>query len=293
MVVYWVVGLFLAYVCFMKLCAWYRYNLPKLGTTVLVTGGCQGLGRQIALLYAKAGCRVVIWDIDQRLFKPIQDEFAAISASCIIDSVNVADKANVAEAVQRLRSQGVKVDILINNAGVAVLKRATELTEEEYRRVMDVNYYGMIWATLELLPEVSQVGFVASLCSYIPGYECAEYIASKHAVHAFIQCLRQELKAKNSKITLTALYPYQINTRLFKAYKPITLIDLVMKTLREEDVAKVMFDSLCSLREEVFVPAHARYIYSLFSILPTSFKDFIAILVYKGAFSNQGRVNYN
>jgi short-subunit dehydrogenase len=285
----WLLGSCVLYVILMKLLAWSRYSPLKPGSTVLVTGGCQGLGRQIALQYARAGCRVVIWDIDEQLFSGIQSEIEAFKVECIVDKVNVVDRSLVTHAAAKLRAQGIKVDLLVNNAGIAVLKPATELTEAEFRRVMDVNYFGVIWATLEFLPEVAQIGFVASVCSYLASGDCPEYIASKFAVNGFIQSLRQELKAKGSQVVLTTLYPYHINTKLFNAYKPKAIMNLVISTLKEEDVGKAMFDAVSSKREEVFVPEYARVLCFLFAILPTSVRDWLQVTLSSGTMSNAGR----
>jgi len=293
MALLWLVLFFVVYNLAKKVLAKVFYTLPKVGSTVLVTGGCQGLGRQIALLYAKAGCNIVIWDVDEKLFGKIKDEITSFNVQCIVDYVNVADKAKVSEAAGKLRAKGIAIDILINNAGIAVLKNATELSEAEYRRVMDVNYFGVVWTSLEFLSEVSKIGYVASVCSYVASDACPEYIASKHAVNGFIQSFRQELKNEKKKVSLTAIYPYKINTRLFKAYKPLKIVDLILKTQEEDHVAKVFYDSLCSGREEVFVPGHSRFIAYLCAILPSKVKDWIYLTLFSGTFANEGRVKYD
>src|SRR5262249_18572707 len=121
-------------------------------------------------------------------------------------SVDISDAAGVADALKRVKA-AADVDILLNNAGVACCDRLENLTDEQFIRMMQVNYFGMVGVTRALLPHFRERGRgtivnISSLTGAIGIAGYAAYAPSKAAVIAFSECLRNELSSEGIRVSV-------------------------------------------------------------------------------------------
>ena len=125
------------------------------GSTILITGGASGLGRLLALKTAKLGARVAIWDIDSGRLNRVLAELAAITSmpphGCLCD---VSDRNAVQAAARQAQETLGTVDILINNAGVALHRRLMDSSDANIERTLAVNTLGLFWTCRALLPSM-------------------------------------------------------------------------------------------------------------------------------------------
>ncbi len=174
---------------------------------VIVTGGSSGIGKALAEEFGKHGSKVLITGRNRSDLHAAVDELR--QKGIIIDGV-VADVSrpedNRTMATEAMRIYG-KVDLLINNAGISMRALFEEVNLEVVRRVMDINFYGVLYATQCCLPEIiknkgSVVG-ISSIAGYrgLPGR--AGYSASKFALNGFLEVLRTEMLKKGVHV-LTA-----------------------------------------------------------------------------------------
>ena len=167
------------------------------GRTVLVTGAGGGLGRAIALRFARAGSRVVALDRDAGAVAAVQAEIERAGGACLALACDVTDAAACAQAVADAVRRFGTLDVLVNNAGISQRSgfAATEL--EVIRRVMDVNFHGSVHCTKAALPHLAAarglIVAVSSVAGYTPLIARTGYAASKHALHGFFESLRTEL----------------------------------------------------------------------------------------------------
>jgi len=164
---------------------------------VIVTGATSGIGEACALVFGKEGARVVLTgrsqiNLDNSLVRLQQ---AGIEAYGILaDAASEQDNKNVADAA--IKRFG-RIDILINNAGISMRSLFEDLDLEVFRKVMDTNFWGTVYATKFCLPEIlKNKGSIIGISS-INGYRGTPartaYTASKFAMNGFFESLRTEV----------------------------------------------------------------------------------------------------
>jgi NAD(P)-dependent dehydrogenase (short-subunit alcohol dehydrogenase family) len=175
---------------------------------VLITGGCAGIGRALAMRMAQAGARLVILDLNQAaldsLVQHLADHHNAESLGLLCD---VADSPRRCSAPWRWRSNDSGgIDVLVNNAGITHRSTFAETSLEVFQRVMAVNYFGALHCTQAALPSLiarrGQIIVLSSLSGIAPLLYRSAYNASKHALHGLFETLRYELKGSGVNVML-------------------------------------------------------------------------------------------
>jgi 3-hydroxybutyrate dehydrogenase len=186
--------------------------------TAFVTGGGRGIGRAVALAFAREGARVFVVarttaEVERVAAEVCAErgESAAAHASC-----DVADPSSVAEAFRRAREFfGRDADILVNNAGVAESAKLWETTDEFWRRHLSINLDGTFYCTREALPAMLRRGWgrvinVASVAGKTGAPYVAAYSASKHGVLGLTRSAALEVATKG--VTVNAVCPGYVQT---------------------------------------------------------------------------------
>ena len=167
---------------------------------VIITGGSSGIGKACARIFGKQGAKIVITGRNKENLLAEADylQSQGIEALAVVaDSAIEADnKRMVDETIQRFG----KIDILINNAGISMRSQVSEVDLEVIKKVMDINFYGTVYATKFALPHIlksqgSIVG-ISSIAGYRGLPERSGYSASKFAMQGFLESLRTELLKK-------------------------------------------------------------------------------------------------
>ncbi|MGQ4488230.1 SDR family NAD(P)-dependent oxidoreductase [Streptomyces sp. SAS_281] len=204
------------------------------GRRALVTGGAQGIGRAIASRLIAAGARVALADMNEEGVKTTAKELGGdtIGIRCDVRSASDA-RAAVAEAVAALGG----LDLLVNNAGIEIAKPVTELTDEEFMRVLDVNAGGTFRVTQAAIPALAVSGRAAivnlgSIAGVSGGPLLSAYCASKGAVLRFTESAAMELR--QAGITVNAVCPGIVSTEMadrlvdpIDAVSPVPFHDLI------------------------------------------------------------------
>ena len=183
------------------------------GRVAVVTGGASGIGYALARAMSREGASVVIADVEQ----PALDRAAAE-----LGAVGVLTDVSRAAEVERLAEEVIgrhgRVDLVVNNAGVARIAPFHELSEDDFAWVLDVNLWGVIHGMrtfVPLLESTSADGFLlntASIAGLRNGPGLAAYTASKFAVVALAETLDQELRARDSSVGVGVLLPAMVRT---------------------------------------------------------------------------------
>ena len=171
-------------------------------STILVTGASRGIGRAIARRFAREKWDVVAVARKQAELDALSVEIAADSGQCRSIALDVADAAAVATALA-----GIDVDVLVNNAGVGVLKPFVELSPEEWQRMMDVNVNALFHVTRAVLPgmfarrsgHVCTIGSIGGR-SVFAGGSC--YGATKAFVNSWAENLMIEVRDHGVKVSV-------------------------------------------------------------------------------------------
>lgn len=118
-----------------------RFSLKD--QVALVTGGGQGLGRIFCLAFAEAGADVAVIDINPQTGREVEKEVAALGRRSIFVQTDITDRSQLLSMMEKVLSELGKIDVLMNNAGITIWGDAETTTEEEWRKVIDVNLNGL------------------------------------------------------------------------------------------------------------------------------------------------------
>jgi short-subunit dehydrogenase len=184
----------------------------------VVTGAGSGIGRALALALAERGCALALADKDARNLASTADEAKKAGAHAV--SEHVVDVADI-DAMTRFRDEALKahgrVELLVNNAGVAHQGELEELTLADMRWVIDVNFWGVVHGTRLFLPSLRQqrqahIVNISSIFGIVGVAGQSAYAASKFAVRGFSEVLRHELG--DTAIRVSTVHPGGVRTNI-------------------------------------------------------------------------------
>jgi NAD(P)-dependent dehydrogenase (short-subunit alcohol dehydrogenase family) len=187
---------------------------------VLVTGAASGIGRATALEMARRGASLSLLDIDRAGVEATAEAARALGRRAAAYQVDIADAAAVDEAAARVLAERGAVDVLVNNAGVAVAAPFLRTRAEDWDWIAGVNLWGPLRLTRALLPAMlerrsGQVVMVASLAGLVGAPGMVAYSTTKFAVVGFAETLRLELAGTGVGVTL--ICPGFVRTNLARA----------------------------------------------------------------------------
>lgn len=128
------------------------------GKAVLVTGGGRGIGKEIALHFAKAGASVMICGTNPQKLKHVNAEIQKLGGISDFIATDISIAENCEKIVDKTLKRFNKIDILINNAGIIERKATLETTSEEWKKVMSVNLDGTFYLSRVVLKEMKKLG---------------------------------------------------------------------------------------------------------------------------------------
>ncbi|MFJ3724639.1 SDR family oxidoreductase [Streptomyces sp. NPDC090045] len=189
------------------------------GQLVLVTGAASGIGRATAFAFAEAGARVVAVDRDAEGAARTADMARLVGAAeAWAECVDVSDEQAMEKLAVKVAAEYGIVDILVNNAGIGLSGAFLDTTAEDWKKVLDVNLWGVIHGCRifgKQMAERGQGGHIvntASAAAYLPSRTLPAYSTSKAAVLMLSECLRAELASKS--IGVSAICPGIVNTNI-------------------------------------------------------------------------------
>jgi NADP-dependent 3-hydroxy acid dehydrogenase YdfG len=202
---------------------------PLEGTVALVTGASSGIGEATAEILAQHGAAVAL--VARRIDR--LDDLAAKlksdGASVLPIQADVANRDEAYEAVDRVAAEFGRLDTVINNAGVMLLGPIENAPVEEWERMVNVNLLGLLYCSKAALPHllkaadgeprgVADLVNVSSVAGRVPRLGSGVYNATKHAVGAFSESLRQEVTGRHVRVSLVE--PGAVATELVSHNRP-------------------------------------------------------------------------
>lgn len=253
--------------------------------TAVVTGAASGIGRGIALALARRGCQLALVDIDDQGLRQTAEQLGRYGIPISCYTLDIADAEAVAALPDHVFARHTGVDLLVNNAGVAIMGSFEQISAEEFDWLFEINFHGLVRMTRAFLPllKASPDARIVNLSSVFgliapPGQTA--YSASKFAVRGFSEALRYELQ--HSTVGVTVVHPGGIATDITaKARKStgISETEVAAQIVRSqkllsfppEQAGELIVKGIQQRRDRVLVGSYARSIAMLVRLFPGSY----------------------
>ncbi len=215
----------------------------------LITGAASGIGRSFALALAKEGMNLYITDINIEGLEKVKNEIEELGTKVYSDRCDVSKFEDFKVIAEKFYSKLGDVDLLINNAGIAIVGGIENLEIEDWKKVLDVNLMSIIYSLKVFVPRMieKRSGHMVNVSSgsgIFGSTEPLPYITSKFAVVGLSEALFSRLK--NSGINVSVIVPTIINTNIWFA-SDIKISPKLLKDYGKEKIEKVYGE----LREEI------------------------------------------
>ena len=190
------------------------------GAAAAVTGAASGIGRALAPELAARGCDLALADRDEAGLQSVAAEIAKTSQQKVtIHRVDVSDPAEIMAFAQAAIAAHPGLNIVINNAGVALFGQFNEIDQAQMDWLMNINFWGVVHSTRAFLPHLARqhAAHIVNLSSIFgiiapPGQTA--YAAAKFAVRGFSEALRHELQMAASPVRLSVVHPGGVATNI-------------------------------------------------------------------------------
>jgi short-subunit dehydrogenase len=190
------------------------------GAAAAVTGAASGIGRALALELAARGCDLALADRDEAGLQTVAAEIGrAHSQKITVHRVDVSEPKQIADFAQAAVSAHPGLNIVVNNAGVALLGQFSEIDQAQMDWLMNINFWGVVHSTRAFLPHLSRqreahIVNLSSIFGIIAPPGQTAYAAAKFAVRGFSESLRHELQMAASPVRLSVVHPGGVATNI-------------------------------------------------------------------------------
>ena len=217
------------------------------GKKALVTGGTAGIGKEIALEFARQGAHVVIFGTNASRAEEAINELRQVKVSedqtFVAEIVDVADTSSVSQAIQKIMQSNSQIDILVNNAGITRDGLLMKMTEKDWDEVMDTNLKSVFNLTQSLVRSMikarsGKIINISSVVGLTGNAGQVNYAASKSGMIGFTKALAQELATRG--VCVNCIAPGFIQTKM---------TDVLTETQKEAIIKKIPMGRLGTTKD--------------------------------------------
>jgi short-subunit dehydrogenase len=190
------------------------------GAAAAVTGAASGIGRALAIELAARGCDLALADRDEAGLQTVAAEIAkAHSRKVSVHRVDVGERTGIADFATAAIAAHPSLNILINNAGVALLGNFHEIDQAEMEWLFNINFWGVVHSTRAFLPHLAtrpgaHIVNISSIYGIVAPPGQTAYSSAKFAVRGFSESLRHELQVADSPVRLSVVHPGGVLTNI-------------------------------------------------------------------------------
>lgn len=194
-----------------------------LNKTAVVTGAGSGIGRALSIELAKHGCKLAISDINVAGLQATKQNILESNADAIVHiyELDVSNREAMLDYASMIHDELGDINLVINNAGVALSSGLDETKREDFEWLMNINFWGVVNGTEAFLPFLKQaqeahVVNISSVFGMIAIPRQSSYNAAKFAVRGYTEALRQEMCLNHKKIEVSCVHPGGIATDIVR-----------------------------------------------------------------------------
>jgi len=192
------------------------------GAAAAVTGAASGIGRALAIELASRDCDLALADRDEAGLQAVAAEIAATTSRKVsVHRIDVGERTEIAEFAAAAIAAHPALNILINNAGVALLGQFHEIDQAEMEWLFNINFWGVVHSTRAFLTHLAtrneaHIVNVSSIYGIIAPPGQTAYSSAKFAVRGFSESLRHELQTAQSPVRLSVVHPGGVSTNIVR-----------------------------------------------------------------------------
>lgn len=190
------------------------------GSAAAITGAASGIGRALAVELARRGCDLALADRDEAGLQDVAGDIAkAGQRKVTVHRLDVSDPTQITAFAAAAGTAHPTLNILINNAGVALLGEFCELEQAQMEWLFNINFWGVVHGTRAFLPQLSRqreahIVNISSIFGIVAPPGQSAYCAAKFAVRGFSEGLRHELAVAGSPVRLSVVHPGGVATNI-------------------------------------------------------------------------------
>ncbi len=267
-----------------------------------ITGAASGMGRTLALELARRGCHLSLSDVNEKGLAETAAMVGKLGVKVTTAKINVADRdAMFAWADQTARDHG-KVNLIFNNAGVALGAFVETVKPEDFEWIMGINFWGVVWGTQAFLPHLKKAGEghivnTSSLFGLLSVPTQGTYNASKFAVRGYTEALRQELDMANCGVSATCVHPGGIRTNIARTAKmdesmhkatggkteeARAKFDKLLNATSAESAARTILGAVEGNKRRVLVGLDAKFLDKVVRLFGSWYQPMVTLFAKKG-----------
>lgn len=248
----------------------------------IITGGGAGIGRELCCRLAKSGATVVVADIREDHAKKTVDEIKDRGGTAHYMRVDVASETDVQHLIEETVLQYGRIDYMFNNAGIAIGGDVRDLTMAQWKKVMDINWNGVLYGSTIAYRVMAQQGFghiinTASATGLMPQPGNAPYCASKHAVVGLSQSLRYE--GADVGVKVSTICPGHVQTDIYKnmtvANVPNEKVveSLPVGAMKPSEAVDMILKGIIKNKDIIIFPVSVRWAWRIHRLFPALLKQ--------------------
>ena len=263
------------------------------GKVVVITGAASGIGRALAVEAAGRGAHLAVSDVDEAglaLTAGLAERAGARSVRT--DRVDVADRTAMATYAATVATHHARVDVVVNNAGVALVGHLADLAYQDLEWIVGVNLWGVVHGTKEFLPHLIASGNgalvnISSLFGLVSMPGQSAYNATKYAVRGLSEAVREEMLVAGHPVKVTVVHPGGVRTAIARNARTSALVDHDaaarlfderMATTGAEGAARVIWRGVLRGKPRVLVGLDAHVLHHFAKIAGSRYQDVVAFL---------------
>jgi NAD(P)-dependent dehydrogenase (short-subunit alcohol dehydrogenase family) len=252
---------------------------PFEGKVAIVTGGASGIGRVLCEELADRGAIVVVTDINEEGTREVASSISGRGGQARAQALDVTDEGGVRRLVAETATAHGHLDYMFNNAGIVIAGDMRDLRTEHWRRMFDVNLWGVIYGTSAAYAIMAEQGHghiinMASLAGLVPDPTDLVYTTTKHAVVGLSTALRPGAALLGVKVSVVC--PSYVESGIYKAAEIVTpltvpVYEAVMsgvpfKPMDTRQAVHTILAGVARNRAVIVFPAHARILWWLYRL---------------------------